>query len=522
MKKLLLILICLVSPIALLYAQTNLPSGLPSVEYKIIESSINEVRVRVGELRTQVEQYKKGGISLSQKIQLLSKIIDAKQSIIDLRMKINAMRNVPVAVSEGVVLNTASISLGALPDAMYRGETYTITWSSSGVDTVGITIEDEKGGLGSLFNISNYVTVPASQGSFVWTVPNYLPNGDYKITIAGRYGAPVAVSPVITIMQKTEPGQAVVLMNPNGGSQHIEQDSVYPVTWSTGRSDGQITLQVKNESGTITTIGTHANKVSSKNTFNWSVPAGFAPGKYKLMLVVTDTGVVADESDNWFNIVTPLERISYITPTSGTVGTEVSIVGSYFASTNNEVFVGYPSGGTATYRLPSSDGRNIKLQIPTTYTVKGRISITVGFSDPVYFTVEEPKGAIDTVPTVTTYTPGQVYTFVWIGPELKDVVIVIKKGTKEVKIINAGTVTEGMKYDWRIPHNYYGDYTVEAFSGTNRANKVLLANEVFTVHAPTSTPSPTTTSSAFKKVGDEQRATILDAIHNFFDKLGGL
>lgn len=446
------------------------------------QALVNDAKAQVQMLQQEIARYKQTGITAEEKMRLINRIIDLKKELNSTKQKIVAMQQPPVQAEPPQVIRPTVLTPGQLPATLYKGETYTIAWTASNLESIGISMRPVQSTVvGGYHSITNS-PIAASTGRYTWKIPDQVANGDYMI-YAYNYtnGAQTWSFNPVRIMQKPVPTQQVTLFNPNGGiSQFIESDSTYTIEWSTAGSPGQLAINLKGAT-TQHTLGMHSNPVASKNTFAWNIPAGFAPGKYRIQLVNYETGKIMDESDTTFEIVVPFERIAYITPTSGPVGTEITIVGSYFKKTGNTISFTINGGGLSAV-ADSPDTKTLKYTIPTEYVLKGTANISVELSNNVPFTIIEPRGSIDIEPLATAYKAGVTYRFVWTGPDLKNVTLYITKAGAEVKKVDIGTLSSKQSYFWRIPSNYVGQYVIKAKTGNN---DILIANDTFTVQGST-------------------------------------
>lgn len=151
---------------------------------------------------------------------------------------------------------------------------------------------------------------------------------------------------------------------------------------------------------------------SGWKNINFNIPRDTAPGQYLVRYKVVNltTGLEAIKELN-ITVVEPL-IISSISPLSGPVGTEITLTGSGFSGSKNQINFNLPGVGYKFFDVASTDGRTLKFQVPANVidyngreipTPRGAYQLTVyannTSSNTVSFTVTEPR------PQITVISP---------------------------------------------------------------------------------------------------------------------
>lgn len=226
---------------------------------------------------------------------------------------------------------------------------------------------------------------------------------------------------------------SITVLSPNGGEQWGKK-TTQNIRWSAPASVSSVSISLESWIACLHTapycavaIRPYTLIASTQNDgiFEWTVGGKDASGvdipagQYIVHIEATN-GSVADSSDAPFSIAASgtivAPAISSLQPTSGPVGTSVTIVGSGFTPTNNSINFGgeYLDG-------VSSNGTTITFTIPDTITPCPRISSNIaciqlaqqvtpgtyaisvtnanGASNTVNFTVTSKTGALSINPT---------------------------------------------------------------------------------------------------------------------------
>ena len=212
------------------------------------------------------------------------------------------------------------------------GSTYLITWSQvnlagpaslmllSGTDPASTTIMIAP-------------SVPVVAGQFNWTIPPNIPTGaNYKVRInlATANGMMIwdASDGPFTIQGGTNPPppqMSITVVAPNGGEQWAA-GSTQTIAWNFTNLTGEVSIGLIGANTNAQIIIAPSVPIDAQN-FQWTVPANFAPGLYKVHIVwlsVLDI-YFGDQSDGWFMVVNgtppPPQPIVLTSPNGGEVWT---------------------------------------------------------------------------------------------------------------------------------------------------------------------------------------------------------
>jgi len=241
------------------------------------------------------------------------------------------------------------------PNSGAVGATVTITGSNFGSSqgTSTVTFNGTSAGTASAWSATS-ITV---------TVPSGAATGNVVVTVGGQ--ASNGVSFTVTV-----PAPSITSLSPTSGPVGT---AVTIAGTNFGSSQG---------SSTVTFNGTSAGTASawSATSITVTVPSGAATGN----VVVTVGGQASNGVS--FTVTVPAPSITSLSPTSGPVGTAVTIAGSNFGSSQGSSMVMFngASGGTASAWSATS----ITVTVPSGATT-GNVVVTVGgqASNGVTFTV---------------------------------------------------------------------------------------------------------------------------------------
>jgi len=173
------------------------------------------------------------------------------------------------------------------------GETHSITWTSSNVDSVKIEFTANNG--------SSWIQVKdsfkASVGTFAWTVPN-TPSSQCKIRISDFKNSAVgdtsnAVFAIASVIQKS-----IAVTSPNGG-ENWKVGSSQNITW-TSSDVTNVKLEYTTNTGTSWS-SIIANTLASSGSYIWIVP-NTPSSNCNVRISDVANSTLADTSDDVFTI----------------------------------------------------------------------------------------------------------------------------------------------------------------------------------------------------------------------------
>jgi IPT/TIG domain len=279
----------------------------------------------------------------------------------------NVVVTVAGAASNGVTftVTTPAPSITTLnPSSAVAGTPVTITGTNFGASP-GTSTVTFNGTAGSPTNWS--------ATSIVVPVPVGATTGNVVVTVGGAPSNGVNFTVAIS-------SPSITTLNPNSG---IVGTSVTITGTNFGATQG--TSTIKFNGTTATPTGWSATSIVVP------VPTGATTGN-----VVVSVGGIASNGVN-FTVTVPAPNITTLSPTSGIVGTSVTIAGSNFGATQGTSTVKF----NGTTGVPTSwNATSIVVPVPGGATT-GNVVVTVGgvASNGVNFTVSTPA------PSITTLNP---------------------------------------------------------------------------------------------------------------------
>ena len=203
------------------------------------------------------------------------------------------------------------------------GQTYNITWESTGVDKVMIELEKESQGWHLIYSVL------ASQGYYSWTIGDLTPASNYKINIWDTENTSIN-DKSDNYFSIVEEEKSITVVSPNGGEQW-ETGEIHTIKWiSTGYGSNtsiQIGLRDTRYDSTLAAGEATIANTTNSGSYAWTIPSdpsdlGFeifgAGNVYKIVIHIAGGGPGKfDLSDNYFSIVEEEKSITVISPNGG-------------------------------------------------------------------------------------------------------------------------------------------------------------------------------------------------------------
>jgi hypothetical protein len=211
---------------------------------------------------------------------------------------------------------------------------------------------------------------PAFVSSHAVALSNLLANTTYHYHVKSKDAANNLATSADFLFTTLPLAPTLALTSPNGGESWIA-GAVQNLTWNSTGTLPNVKLEFSIDNGANWT--TIAASTANDGRENWTIPNNVSN---QCLVQVSDAvdGTPADVSDAVFSIVAAAApTVISFTPTSGPVGTEVTIVGTNFSGVTSVAFNGIPPGGTASFTVDS--GTQIRATVPTGATT-GKISVT--------------------------------------------------------------------------------------------------------------------------------------------------
>jgi hypothetical protein len=383
-------------------------------------------------------------------------------------------------------------------DMLTKGSTTVIMWDAPRITSVNIQYSSNGGVTWSTL-ASN---VPATQGSFVWTVPTVLTT-NAKIRILEASGPTVGESGIFSVVDQGVP--TVKVLKPNGGEQYTVGDPVV-IQWSASSDLSQVSLSYSSNSGsTWNTIATGIP--ATLGQYNWVAPN--APGTaYRVKI---DGGTATDQSDADFSIARKLvPTLSVLAPNGGEnlkVGDVETIRWDEQDISAPQIMVSFSTDNGSTWNQITTLNSGIKRYdwtVPDNVTNQALVRVSDG-------TISDQSDAVFTItakpilPIVVTSPNGgenwmekESRQITWTGPD--DVAQVnleysTDNGQTWTPIGSSSSVSGANSFTWTVPQANTSQALVKITSKTDAA-RFDVSDQPFTItYSPLSVPDMATTGA---------------------------
>ncbi|MBI1866227.1 MAG: hypothetical protein HYS02_00470, partial [Candidatus Staskawiczbacteria bacterium] len=428
-----------------------------------------------------------------------------------------------------------------------QGKTYNITWQSTGVSAVSIGIENA---VGEDHSLNPSGQIPASSGSFLYTVPLTMPVGAYKISIQSCLLANIidrSDNYFSIVAPTTQP--SITVDKPNGTEIYQAGSSAVNYAWSANYTvpNGIIKIFVLDSAGnTFYTYGLSYNVNLPPGTYTPGSAGGFlmdgktfTSGKYRIEVCdMNSPGSVCGFSA-YFTVSdgTNVPKITVLSPNggeqwdrnkqqnitwtfSGNVYSQVDILLAAYTDLGIVQDWQLISAGVSTnqgyyYWTPSSlSFTNASLANPYIgYKIKIREandneSAVMDTSDN-YFSIVS-----STQPSITVLSPnggetlkqGQTYNITWSsvgssGSSMVNILLINPGGTPTTVASSISTTTGS--YTWTVPSNISpaSNYKIFVYDPNYATTIFDLSDNYFSIVAPTTS----------QNISDQSLASISEA-----------
>lgn len=312
------------------------------------------------------------------------------------------------------------------------GSTRTISWTTNNVSgTVDIQLFRNFSQVGTIAR-----DVPASSGSYPWTVGNYIggvaPNGQgYRVRVRTSDGRYLDLSNcAFSIGAAVDP--VVIVAVPNGG-ETLALGKSHPITWVAKNWEGGINVYLDRNGSPVGTIAT--GLAASAGTYTWTVgnyqggTAGAGNG-YAVRVETTDTAVV-DSSDGAFTLTVQTAPLAMTAPSGGESWIRASIQRISWSSSgvsgnvNLYLYKGASKLGLIASGIPvGNGGYNWKagllksgalVTVGSTYRVSVVSALNKGISaiSDAYFSIVKPAIKVLTPSNGTAWKLGSSQRVTW-------------------------------------------------------------------------------------------------------------
>jgi len=221
-------------------------------------------------------------------------------------------------LATGVILaGTITVNSPTASTTWYKGNSYNITWTSSGCTNQNIKINIFKNSI-TQANFVEQLTC-SDTGSKSWSIPGSYQNGNYILRIKTDDNLCVGDSPVFMITDMPQ-APTITVTSPGSGSVWVKGNS-YPISWNkTGTQSAQVKINLFRDSIDQSNF---VEQLTGPNNglMNWMIPGSYQSGNYILRVKPDDDSCSGDSP---VFVVTdpqvqPVLKISFTNPHSGTV-----------------------------------------------------------------------------------------------------------------------------------------------------------------------------------------------------------
>jgi len=194
------------------------------------------------------------------------------------------------------------------------GKTYEITWRSSGIDKVDVSLCGQIP-IDIAGNCLPVIAedISANLGKYSWTIPSDIsPKDGYRIRIFdGKTNLQDDTDNYFSIVA---PAPSITVLSPNGGEKWV-RGNTYKITWSMEGIESVNVEYIKKGPEEFDVYYVISSNLYKGEAFYWDIPLDFPTGEYKIVVVeVVPSGGYAtiDYSDNYFSIVEGGLGLKYI------------------------------------------------------------------------------------------------------------------------------------------------------------------------------------------------------------------
>ncbi len=344
-------------------------------------------------------------------------------------------------------IGEVTISAPSGGEQLSAGGSYTIKWSSSGINSLGLEYSTDGGSNWNLISIVN-----ASNGQYTWSIPQTLSASsviirarDYETgTDIYDVSAPFSIS-------------ALILSSPNGG-EGWEAGTTHNITWSASSSISNISIQYSTDDGLTWGI-IDSNYTASSGSYSWKIPSTLSSKKMRIKITDKGNSGITDVSDSQFKI-----GDVYLTQPNG--GESLFAGGTYRIKWTNSSSVDYISfqystdGGVTFYNtnliIPASQGY-YDWTVPNVSTTNGRIRLF----DAYYSGIDDSSSSSFTIASLSVtspnggegFKPGSKTSITWSSSSISNVKIEFSAdgGSTWQTIASSVSASTGT-YSWTIPN----------------------------------------------------------------------
>ena len=272
-------------------------------------------------------------------------------------------------------------------ETLVPGQTYTFRWSNTNAPSyVSLNLVNVNNNNGAVIPI--IANIP-NTGSYTWTVPSNMSNMTaYLYVFAGEYGIKDASDNYFTITSPTTQTSTSVPMITNFSQSSAQAGATITIYGQGFDSTGNIVIF----NGLGVSVSADGNVSSNRTAFTFVIPSFLHKGAYDVTVKTSQgTSNKLSFTVNSESIATQTPpSITSISPYSGPAGTLVTLGGTGFNVTRDNIINVTDGTSGYTIKIPSMDGVTLKFSLVSTLTVGKTYKISVDndlLSNIAYFTV---------------------------------------------------------------------------------------------------------------------------------------
>lgn len=216
-----------------------------------------------------------------------------------------------IGISENGVADPGWITVSSPygGETWYKGETYTITWTSEGAgDYVTIKLVYDGWLSDDEYTIASYTL---NDRSYEWTVPSYQDSGSYYyIEIVSTSDSYVyGSSGYISIY---EPDRSITITSPSSGDMWSKGET-YTISWSSENAGDYVKIELYKSGSFVSTI---TSSTYNDESYSWSIPSSLYASSYYYIGITSISYSSVYSSSGYFSIENE-PSLTITSPSSG-------------------------------------------------------------------------------------------------------------------------------------------------------------------------------------------------------------
>jgi hypothetical protein len=192
---------------------------------------------------------------------------------------------------------TITVTSPAAGVSWCKSSTYTITWIKSGDMQATAAIRLRTAGSSESDPAALAIADgTANDGSYSWTVPNSIPDGQYFIRVRTDDSTVIGDSGTFTVSTCGGGGASITVTSPGAGAFWC-RGNTYPINWTksgTMQATAAIRLRAAGSSESDPAALAIADGIANNGSFSWTIPDTVPAGRYFIRVRTDDSTVIGD------------------------------------------------------------------------------------------------------------------------------------------------------------------------------------------------------------------------------------